>query len=94
MPGTDTVNPIGNHRPTRHQKRDFVITADLQKHIGLRILEIVGLGTTPVEQVAHLLAIEYVRKTKELNDSSPPVTYASVYVRVYQQILSQLRSQN
>ena len=52
------------------------------------------LGTTPVEQVAHLLAIEYVRKTKELNDSSPPVTYANVYVIVYQQILSQLRSQN
>jgi len=53
-----------------------------------------ALGTTPVEQVAHLLAIEYVRKTKELNESAPPVTYANVYIRVYNQILSQLRSQN
>ena len=43
VPGSDAVNPVGDHRPTRHQKRDFVIPADLQKHIGLRILEIVGL---------------------------------------------------
>lgn len=53
-----------------------------------------ALGTAPVEQVAHLLAIEYVRKTNELTASSPPVSYANIYVRVYQQILSQLRSQN
>jgi hypothetical protein len=52
------------------------------------------LGTVPVEQVAHILAVEYVRKSKELNESSPAIAYANIYIKVYQQILSRLRSEN
>ena len=53
-----------------------------------------SLGDVPVEQIAHILALEYVRKSKELNESSPSIAYANIYIKVYQQILSRLRSEN
>ncbi|BEU88709.1 hypothetical protein TAMA11512_21730 [Selenomonas sp. TAMA-11512] len=45
----------------------------------------------PIEHVAHILTIEYIRRTSSLHEKSVPIEYANVYTNVQKQILTQLQ---